>query len=521
MANIFQRLLSPLDAGQTAQLREAVETASMLSAQNMQLDYVNADLKESIRDLSLFMEDLNWIPVDGWEEEKGFPIEVIRETSDKLQAMLSVNPTVKKAINARVGYIWGRGVTFEGGNVTRMIENDHNQNIIFSDTAKWKLEAKLATDGNLWSARNKQSKEIIQVPINQIAGWVVDENDPSRVLYWLREYTVSPKNFSNGVETPKHIKVFYPAYGYTTGTTKSIDGIPVDRNYEMVHLAANRQEGWILGIPDIMAAMFWVKGAKELYESGTAYVKAQGRFASKVISKTAAGATRSAAAVADAPRRDPNTGEVLDIGGTAVMSAGLDMQLMGKMSGGVDFEAFDPVVGLIAVGLGVPLEVLLGRSDTEEKSLEQSVVDEMKLRQQLWSWYFKALFGNSKIKVVWPKIKTEPTYRQIQSLEISNKSVTLSREELRGLTLEAYGIEGDPKALPEVEENSAYLLAKALADDAAERTAEAADQAAEIASEAQDTVPEQGVDAGIGKLSTGSDAKNSRDNKSDRNTKNA
>jgi hypothetical protein len=147
----------------------------------------------------------------------------------------------------------------------------------------------------------------------------------------------------------------------------------------------------------------------------------------------------------------------------------------------------------------------------------------MKLRQKLWSWYFKALFSPKKIKVIWPKIKTEPTYRQIQSIEITNKTQTLSREELRALTLEAYGLEGDPKAVPDVEKSAIFLLQDALAEAGAERAAAAAEAAAEVAAEQaeQDTTPEQGVDAGIGKLSTGGDAKDSRDNKADRNTKNA
>jgi hypothetical protein len=479
------------------------------------LSYDNANLKESMRDLQLYLEDLNWVPVDGWEEEKGFSIDTIKEYADHLRALLTVNPTIKKAVNARVGYIWGRGVSFEGTGLNKITDNIHNKEIIFAETAKWKLEAQLATDGNIWSARNKTTGDITQIPISQISGWVIDENDPSRVLYWLRRYTVKTKNYSGTPDT-KFIEVFYPAYG-TENPVSVIDNIKVDKNIDMIHIAANRQEGWILGIPDILAAMFWAKGHKELFESGTAFVKAQGRFASKVTSKSQAGAGRAAAAVAEGPRRDPNTGEILDIGGTAVMSAGLDMQLMGKMSGGVDFKAFDPVAGLIAVGLGVPLEVLLGRSDGDEKSLEQSTVDEMKLRQRLWTSYFEALFSPRKVKVIWPKIKTEPTYRQIQSLEIANKTASLTREEIRGLSLEAFGIEGDPSKIVDIEnDNSYYLIQKLVADNNAEN----AQETASLAADQQATTPDQGVDAGVGKLSTGKDSKASRDNKADPNTKN-
>lgn len=514
MANFFTRLFGTTEI--TA-LQEANSVANKLLAETMAQDAERTRLQESVRELSLWMEDRDWIPINGWEEEKGFDLATIQREADHIRALLTVNPTIKKAVNARVGYIWGRGVTFEGDALTKQLTNVHNRNVIFGEQAKWKLEAQLATDGNIFTVRNKRSGEVIMVPIHQIAGYIIDIADPSRVNYWLRTYTVIKKNLRTGNEEAETISMYYPAYGYTGNTVASIDGIKVDRESELIHLAANRQDGWIFGIPDILAAMFWAQGHKELFEAGTAFVKAQGRYASKVISKTGAGAQRAAAAVADAPRRDPVSGEVLDIGGTAVMSAGLDMQLMGKMSGGVDFEAFDPVAGLIAVGLGIPLDVILGKSHDTETSLEQSTVDEMKMRQKLWVWYFEAIFAPRKVKVIFPKIKSEPTYRLVQSLEITNKTVSLSREEIRGLTLEAYGIEGDPNDLPDIEENAAYLMAKAIADDAAERAEDAAEQAAELAP----TTPEQGVDAGVGKLSTGADAKDSRNDKSDRNTANA
>lgn len=509
MANFFTRLF---DTQIEDRYAEAVSLVETLSLQNMGLEFEGERLKENMTDLMRYFEDLNWVKLDGWEEDKGFSLQAIKDNSDRLRALLSINPTIKKAINTRVGYIWSRGVSFQGPKaVDKIIKDPHNAGIIFDKTAHWGLEALLATDGNVWTQRNNGTNTLTMVPIEQIGGWVTDPNDPTRVLYWLRCYTVNSKNFSTGVIDHREVKEFIPAHGYTGNRVATIDGIKVNKNASMVHIAANKQKGWILGLPDLIAAMFWAKAHKELFESGTTYVKAQGKFASKVISKTASGAAMSAARIADAPRRDPNSGEILDTGGTAVMSGGLDYQLMGKMSGGVDFEAFDPVAGLIAVGLGIPRDVILGKSDTDEKSLEQSVVDEMRGRQDLWGFYFKALFGDRDVTVVWPKIKTEPTYRLVQSLEISNRTGSMTPEEIRGLTLEAYGIEGDPNELPDLKKNTFYLFQKMLADNAAEH----AEKAAEIAA----TVPDQGVDAGVGKLSTGDDRNAARDDKSDKNVK--
>lgn len=522
MANLITRLFNPTGVVDYLAESQDFSTSSELRMENAALQNHAEQLTESMTELMLYMEDLNWMPISGWERNVGFSLDVVKDNADRIKALLSVNPTIKKAMNARIGYIWGRGVKFEGTGTKRLTDNKRNKGVLFSSPAHSRLETQLATDGNVWAARNKQNDDVFIIPIDQIAGYVLDELDPSRVLYWLRSYSVSSKNFATGVEEFKQIKVFYPAADNTSGSVREIDGIKVDRNISVVHAAANRQQGWILGIPDILAAMFWAKAHKELFESGVTYVKAQGKFASKVVAKTRSGAQTSAARIADAPRRDPNSGEVLDTGGTAVMSGGLDYQLMGKMSGGVDFDKFDPVAGLVAVALGIPLEVILGTAQNEERALERTTVDEMQLRQKLWSEFYENLFARN-VAVIWPKIRTEPEYRRIQSIEIATKSGNLTRENAMLLTLEAFGLEGDIKDFPAVEDSWAYILPAALADHNAELSEKAATKAAEDAPDPEDAVTAtgaQGVTGDVGKLSDGVDNKDARDDTSDRNTKN-
>lgn len=515
MATLFQRFMgiNPDDErnlSEASAVQELRDTQAVLGATQDN----NRLLQESVRELSLWLEDQNWVPIEGYKEGKGFDLDTIKAQADKARALLAVNPIIKKASDARIGYIWGKGVAFEGA-PKRVFNDPYNQAEIFSDSAYEELERLLQTDGNIFALRSKQGKDIVLVPMDQIAGWSLNEKDPSRVEYWLRRYTIEVEDYRTGVMTPKLYQAWIPAEGQG-GSVSKIQDIPVDRSSEMVHKAVNRQKGWILGLPDIIVVMFWAKAHKELFEAGTTFVKAQGKFASKVVAKTSAGAQRSAAAVAEAPRRDERTGEVLDIGGTAVMSAGLDMQLMGKMSGGVDFKVFQPVLALVAAGFNVPVSVLAAEADAEESSLEVSVVDAARSRQKLWTDFFAGIFGRpNSLKVAWPRIKVESTYRQIQAIEIANKTNALHQEELRQLSLEAFGIVGDPSDLPKIEDNPAYAVAAALAELQAKIAADAAEKAAEdakaLAAEQEATTPEQGVDAGVGKLSNGSDAKDARD----------
>lgn len=504
MANLLDRILGrDLTSAFEHELKEA---QFVNDAQALQLTHA----QESIRELSLFLEDINWVKLDGWKDGEGFELDTIRENADHLRALVAANPSIKKAVNARFGYIWGRGVTFDLNDSARkrIVENPANQRVLFDEDAQWRLETLLATEGNVWAMRNVRSNDINLVPIDQIVGWVRDETDPSRVLYWLRRYVITVTNFRTGAREDKKFEYFVPAHDAPRSTDTSIDGIPINRDFVITHLAANRQESWLFGLPDIMAAMFWAKAWKELYEAGTTFVKAQGKYAAKVTAKTGQGGALAAATIRDAPRRDPATGEVMDSGGTAVLTGGLDMQLMGKMSGGVDFNAFDPVGGLVAAGLDIPLSVLLGDSKNADASLEQSTVDAMRMRQKLWTGFFKNLFGTAnKVNVIWPKIKTEPEYRRIQSLEISNKTNSLHPRELRQLTLEAYGIEGNPEDIPAIELQPEVAIAKAIAK--IKSTSGSKSTSA--------SVPEQGVDAEIGKLSNGPDAKDARNDPLDGN----
>lgn len=504
----LDRLFGPdLTTQYETELREARE---IVSSSNLHVEM----MKESIRELSLYLEDLNWIKLEGWEENKGFDKKIIEENSDRLRALVAANPTIKKAVNARFGYIWGRDVRLEGKTeVLKRIrdENSNNQRVLFNKEAQWALEVKLNTEGNIWAVRNVRNNEVTIIPIEEIKGWVLDEFNPTRVTYWYREWISVKTNFATGEEKRTEHKEFYPAFDAPPSNASSIDGIKINRNYVIVHAAVNRQDPWVLGLPDILAAMFWTKAHKELFEAGTTFVKAQGKYAAKVIAKTGQGGQNAAATLRDTARRDPTTGEVLDAGGTAVLTGGLDYQLMGKMSGGVDFGAFEPVAGLIAGALGIPLHVLLSDSDNGDVSLEQSTVAEMAMRQEFWSNFYKNLFGNkNKIDVIWPKIKTEPEYRRIQSLEISNRTNSLHPNELRLLTLEAYGIEGDPNEVPKIDEQPEVAIAKAVAKIKA-------DADIRVAKSTPSSVPEQGVDAKVGKLSTGADAKDARDNPLDGN----
>ena len=522
--NLFDKIFDPRQWGTQAPTTRIQEASTVTREDHLSMvnDLLQdrARLQEDNGLMSLKLEDYMWSPVAGWQTDQGFSLGTLQDESDHCRALYAVNPLIKKAVTARVGLVHGRGMRVipkgDSGTGSAAIDRELalNERRIFGSVARARLEAELSSTGNVWAIREK-NKEAVTVPISHIAGYVSDVDDPTTVLYWRRSYQAQKTHMETGESETVIVNEYIPTSA-AKNPPLTIGDVPVRRAARMVHIAANRQEGWVLGLPDVFAAKFWSKGHKEMFEAGHEYALAQGQFAAKVTGGSGMGSQLAASRLADTPARDYETGEYAQYGGTFVGSNGMDVQLMGKMGSGVDFKSYDRIAGLIAAGTGVPLKVLLAESDSDEISLEQTVVEDMKLRQSLWGEFYEDFFEGLSVFVAWPRIKQETVYRVNQSIEISNRTNTLSAEEKRRLALEAYGLEGEASDVPDISDHPDVLVYKAkkeldlhFAPLIAEATAAAAPESTDDTG--RSTTPDQGNDQGVGKLSDGADAHEARD----------
>lgn len=518
---LIEKIFTPGSWG-TAKIQEAAprEAPGTVSAEESMLrDRIRILESQDSGLASIRMEDYLWSPVAGWQVDSGFNLATIQDEADHCRALYAINPLIKKAVGTRVGMIHGRGVRILPVNENQAAavdrENELHSRRIFGDVARARLEAELSSTGNVWAIRER-GKAAVTVPIAQIAGYVSDVDDPSTVLYWRRTYQAQETSMLSGQSTTVIVNEYIPTSA-ATQIPSEIGDVPVRRGARMVHIAANRQENWVLGLPDVFAAKFWTKGHKEMFEAGHEFALAQGQYAAKVTGGSNLGTQMAASRLADAPRRDYETGEY---GGTFLASQGMDFQLMGKMGSGVDFKSYDRIAGLIASAVGIPVAVLLSESPSEEISLEASVVEDMRLRQRLWTEFYEDFF-DVPVTVVWPRIKQETLYRTNQSVEISNRTNTLSAPEKRLVTLEAYGLDGDPDEVPDIADHPdvmVHMAKKEIDFEFAKRLADAgitSTGASAVSDRSDDegrtTTPDQGKDTGIGKLSDGADAKDARD----------
>ena len=507
-------LIDTLFGGRSTKLQESVNQQLAYHNTVNELVEANAVLREGYGLAQLRLEDYMWSPVGGWNQGDGFDVQTVKDEADVCRQLYAINPLIKKAVTARVGMIHGRGsrivASDERGQARVDAEIQKHSRKIFGKVARTNLEAELSTTGNVFVMR-EGAKQATIVPIGQIIGYVSEVDEPTNVLYWKRSYSAQETDLVSGQQKNVVVTEYIPAFG-NQKPVATIGDVPVRRAARLYHIAANRQEGWVLGLPDLFAAKFWTRGHKEMFEAGHEFALAQGKVAAKVTIDRGPGTQLAASRLADEPRRDPETGEVYGYGGTAVMGGGRDYQLMGKMGSGVDFKSYDRTTGLIAAGTGVPLEVLLATSDSEETSLEQSVIDDMKLRQELWGEFYEDFLAGFNVRVVWPRIKQETVYRVQQAVEIANRTNTLTAAEKRLLALEAFGLEGSATDTPDISDHPDVLVYRAKKEIDLEYAALIAEASA-VADEdsGRSTTPDQGNDQGIGKLSDGEDAHDARD----------
>lgn len=435
---------------------------SRLQEQNDALSNSVEILKESFADAMLAMEDVGWRPLGADEDATEIRLETIRTIAQTTRGLVAINPLIKRGVAVRYTYIWGEGVKFEGlSEDDPLLTDPTNKKFLFSPQAYGEIETAMATEGNLFiqvtkpgtgrrRALNTGAKsavaKITRVPMAEITGTVVNPNNKEDIWFYRREWTVLTQNYKTGQQVKDNVVAWFPATDYDTENGKPfvIQDKPVVWNSAILHNTANKQLGWKWGAPDLMSVIFWTKAYKEFLENSATLVKAYSRFAFKITANTKNGVQGAATKVAAQPTRDPFTGEVQNVGGTALMGMGTTLSTVGRTGGSVDFDAGLPLAAMVAAGLEIPLTSLTADSGSSNRSaaetLETPTLKAMKARQQLWGGFFERLFdylGKPNIKVVWGQIDAGDLLRKIQAITAAQPLNVLHAEELRELVVTA------------------------------------------------------------------------------------
>lgn len=408
----------------------------------------NELLKESLNDALAMIAADN----EGWRllggggnDDQGPSLDAIREVSEKARAFVGMNPLVKHGVQIRAGYVWGEGVGFNGASqrsselVTKILSN--NAKYVFSPPAYDQLEMALATDGNLFLLSERKSKRIVRVPLSEIAGFVTSDWSNEQITYFKRIWTTSTVDEQNQLHSTEH-KAWFPAADFKGPYPASINGVPVEKDFSMTHVAANRQEGWLWGLPDVFAVMLWARAYKAFLEANWTLTLSLSRWAFKLTMPTGAAAARAAAKVA-APVLDgsnPAAGPAPTVGDTASIGGGGDLTAVNKAGASLDYDAGKPLAGMVAAGLSISLDSLLSETQSGEETLTRATVKIMSARQSVWDTAFTELFESLGVKdpdIVFPPVRADPIHRDVQAIVTAANTGTLFPKEVRAMLMVA------------------------------------------------------------------------------------
>lgn len=510
--------------------------------------YELAEAREELLKVADAFDNIGWAPLAA-EDAKEIKLETVKKIAVVARGLYSMNPFVQRGVNARIGYIWGRGVNFDGlKGIADKLEEHRDK--LFNSEVYAELERTLATDGNAFIALPVEGVEdpVFRVPLDQIMSAVSNPNDVEDVWFYRREWEERRTNGETGEVTTKKFIKYYPSVKYRKRLDKQGKNLPrrfrdvgVEQKFVIHHAAVNKQVGWRWGVPDILPVIFWAKAYKEYLEDNALLVKAYNRLAWSIQAPNGQGAQQAGAQVLAPPTRDPMTGELRNVGGTAVMGGGMSATPVAPTGSQVDFNKGSALAAAIASGLQVSKVVITsdpgeGNRATAE-TLDLPTLKAMEARQQFHTDRFLQLFeffgaeiaplvsdtssnnerdteeaekeGKQETKyalVSWPQIESDSTKDRIAALGTAVELGVLFKQEGRKDALDTLGIAPYKPwdQLPTMEDDPA----------AKEKFEQAQMQADQQFEREQSVIAKQGVQGGIAAKGGGQSTNNqARDNR--------
>jgi hypothetical protein len=421
-----------------------LEQIRELSANNEIL----AESYSALARATLEFDEKGWSTINQFTET-GARLQDVKVISQQARRQTVSNPILKRGSMLRASYVFGRGFKMASRNsplpprFQSVINDQINQQVLFSETACKKNERALFTDGNFFVRYDRRNRRFSRVPLDEIAGWATDPDDPEVVRYYLREYERRrPVTDPYNSYTAETVKVWYPL-DYVDNPVSQINDIPVDRNFAIIDVKANDETGSLWGIPDALPALPWSWAYSEYLKDGSKMLKALSGIAWQVK-------TRSSRAGANISSKLINN---KDVAATAVTGADIELNAMPR-NNSVDLNTGRPLAAMAASAMEVSVEALLSGPGAEGAGgtpvLDQSTLNAAYARQANWEDFFMRvlrLIGVPEPSVTFNNIIVDPAYRNVQSLATAWMTGLFGADVMQREMAEQLGIEA-PGGVP-------------------------------------------------------------------------
>ena len=412
-----------------------------------ELSQNNEILSESYSALAratLDFDEKGWAPLNQYTDT-GMDLADVKVVSRNARRQTASNPILKRGSTLRASYVFGRGFKMsQAGSplaprFQKIIEDPINQQVLFSEAACKKNERALFTDGNFFVRYDKRNRRFSRVPLDEIAGWATDPDDPEIIRYYLREYQVrEPVTDPYNTYLAETRKVWYPL-DYVANPVARINDIPVDRNFVMIDTKSNDETGSLWGLPDALPALPWSWAYSEYLKDGSKMLKALSSIAWQVKSKTTKGGTNISSKLVSNK----------EVAATAVTGSDIDISAMPR-NNSVDLATGEPLAAMAATAMEVSTNAILAEGGNDSQILDQSTLNAAYARQGNWQDFFLRVLrvlGVPDAGVTFNNIIVDPAYRTIQSLGQAWMTGLFDAEIMQGAMAEQLGIEA-PGTVP-------------------------------------------------------------------------
>ena len=288
----------------------------------------NGELRESLADVKMMLDADNqgWEPFGRYlsgDNLEGFDLDELKEVSARLRRYTTGNALMRRGCSLHTGYVFSNGFFVEGtespqgsGRPTalrKMFTRRVNQESMFSYAAQAELQKARYTDGMILLLCDTAKGLVRRIPLAEISAVRVDEEYGEDVIAYQREWRSGDKTVRRWYMTDRFEGKRPAAYG--TGA----DRVPVDQNLTLVDGRFNRAVGFVLGVPDSIAAAVYVTAYDQILQYGRIVDESLSRILWKVVNKTKQGVQSSAVKMSGFDGH----------GGTASLVEGQDLQALG------------------------------------------------------------------------------------------------------------------------------------------------------------------------------------------------
>lgn len=334
------------------------------------LELLIETLEENLADAQLAIDSNGWAPVGG-DATPVLNRQQLRSVGRMATVMAVADPLIRRAVNLRVAYVWGQGVTIQaktdtGGQdinavIQAFLDDPSNQATFASQQAHEELERRLATQGQCFDALVTSPLtgrvQVRNVPDAEIDDVVSNPEDATEPWFYRRTFTavVTEQGYA-GVRTRRETRtVYYPALGYWPKyRPTTIDGRVVEWDKPVLHTTVNRPDGSPWGVGDLHAALPWARGYKDFLEDWARLVKALSRFAFRATASSKRGAANVRDRLSTQAVNPDGT-----VGATVVTGEGQSFEAIGKSGATIDSGSGRPLAAMVAAGTDLPVTMLL------------------------------------------------------------------------------------------------------------------------------------------------------------------